>query len=895
MVTVVRGEDAGAAQGLGILAASSYPERVGLLEREVELAVLHDAVAGAVDGQGSGVAVSGDAGTGKTSLLESACAAADLRVLRGPCDPLSTPRPLGPFRDLAAALGLRTPRPSDDVSLAETCEDLFEALASTPTALVVEDLHWVDAASVEVLRFLARRIGSAPLALLVSYRADEIGPRHSARGLLGDLARLDGLTTLRLRPLSVAAVERLVEGTGLAADRVHQVTGGNPFFVAEVVKDPDLPLPVSVRDAVLARTLDVAPEDLEVLQLVACAPDRLDDRVLPAVGVDLPTLRRLDATGLLTRARGGLAFRHELARQAVESSVPPGGLPRLHARVLDALEVLEPVDPAVLAHHAVAARDAARAARYAEEAAGEAAAAGSHTEAAAFLSTALDHLDSRDPDLVPVRADLLQRLGFEQYMTSRLEEALENLSATFPLWRRLGDATGLASAYETAAVLEYYRADRRRAETYVDRAAEVADPTVVAWGAVRATRAYLHHMRSEPAQAQACLEQAGEVAQASGDPFLGLRTDLLQSAVALATGDEEARADLAVHIEEARGHGYDELASTGYSHLANLDVEFRRFRSAEHVLVESLPFTVERDIPICRHWQTAVRSRLHFVQGHWSAALEDAGQVLTENGMPLATLWPHLVSALAELRRTGHVAGDAPGEDHLEQAWDLALRLDEPLRRLAVLTALAERCWMTGEADPRVHDLAGTELAAAAGAPATAWAAGELAVWLRRLGLRGSDEAAAVVAAGVAEPFRLSLEGAAADAADWWHRAGEPFAEAMAWSDSEDDAHRGKAVELLDRLGAVATADRLRVDLRRDGIAVVPRPRSATRANPAGLTNRQLDVAKLVARGLTNAEIASRLYISPKTTDHHVSAVLTKLGLPNRRAVVVRADELGLV
>ena len=117
----------------------------------------------------------------------------------------------------------------------------------------------------------------------------------------------------------------------------------------------------------------------------------------------------------------------------------------------------------------------------------------------------------------------------------------------------------------------------------------------------------------------------------------------------------------------------------------------------------------------------------------------------------------------------------------------------------------------------------------------------------------------------------------------------------MAWGDSAEPADRTKGVELLDRLGAVGTADRRRAELRRDGVAQVPaKPRASTRENPGGLTNRQLDVARLVARGFTNAEIAARLYISPKTTDHHVSAVLMKLGVANRRAVVVRADELGL-
>ena len=319
--------------------------------------------------------------------------------------------------------------------------------------------------------------------------------------------------------------------------------------------------------------------------------------------------------------------------------------------------------------------------------------------------------------------------------------------------------------------------------------------------------------------------------------------------------------------------------------MSNLDVEHGRYRQAERVLEESLPFTVERDIPICRHWQTGVRSRLHFTKGHWDAALEDAASVLDHEGMPLALLWPHLVSALVPLRR-----GEPLQPGTLEEAWALAERLDEPLRRLAVLAALAEVVWMTGRPDARVDDGAVRELPVLATATGAGWAAGQLATWLRRLG-REVD-----VPDVAAEPCRLLLEGRYAEAASWWHLAGDPFNAAMALADSPEGADRVRAVTLLDRLGAVGTADRIRVELRQQGLDAVPqRPRASTRANPGGLTNRQLDVARLVARGLSNNEIAARLYISPKTADHHVSAILAKLALPNRRAVVVQADELGLV
>ena len=851
---------------------------MGLLERERELDVLAGALDAASAGTGSAVAVSGEPGAGKSALVEAVCSSGHgLRVLRGGCDPLVTPRPLGPVRDLLADL-----RPLDGASpLSEVCEVTYAALRSEPTVVVVEDLHWVDAASAEVLRFLLRRLETMPCAVLLTYRDDEIGEQHSVRPLLGDLAALGGVATHHLEPLSVEGVAALVEGTTLDAAAVHALTGGNPFFATEVAKDPDLPLPATVRDAVLARTSGIDAEDFEVLQLAASAPDRLDDRVLPSLGVDFPTLRRLHGTGLLLRQRGGLVFRHELARLAVESTIPAGGTARLHARLLRALETLQPQDAAVLTHHAVAAADAPRAARYAQAAAEEAARSGAHTEAAAFLETALAHLPGADPR---DRAMLLTRLAYEQYMTSRLVPAIATVSATFPLWQGAGDDTGLSMAHDSCAVMEYYNARRGSAQTHAERAAGLATPTQREFGRARATQAYLAYMRGDVQRTLACASDASRIAAELGDDSLALRSRLVGAANELSLGADGARERLVRVVEEARDHGHDEVASTGYSNLAYLDVEQRRLADAERTLEQSLALTLERDIPICNHWQTGVRSRLRLLEGRWRAALEDAHDALTRDGMPVATFWPHVVVGLVHLRRVGT-------EDlHLEAAWQLADQLDEPLRRLPALAALAERMWMTGVPDGRVTRTAPRILDGAFESTAQTWSAGDLAVWLSRL-----DIAHTVDPDALEEPHRLVLTGRPEEAAAWWRQVGGVVDEALSCVEAPRAETRLRAVEQLDALGATATADRLRRTLRQEGVTQVPvRPRASTRANPSGLTNRQLDVAKLVARGFTNAEIADRLYISPKTADHHVSAVLLKLGTPNRRAVVVQAHELGL-
>ena len=779
--------------------APSWPP---LLERNRERKVLVRAVAAAASGRGQCVGVAGDAGTGKTALVKAAIIdGPPVRVLRGQCDPLTTPRPYGPLRDIAAAAGVTVWDRGADVVLSEICDEVVSALVTEPTVLVVEDLHWVDTATVEVLRFLARRSASLHLSLIVTYRDYEIGPQHPARPLLGDLARLENGTALRLGALSVEGVATLLgPDCCLEPGRVHELTGGNPFFVVEVCSDPDRGLPSSIRDSLLDRTAGLSPDDLRLLQLAALSPERLDDALLRELRVDLPALTRLEATGLLAADGAGLSYRHELARQAVASTIPTAGEPHLHALMLDALERSGHREPALLTHHAVGAIDKERAFTYACAAAEDAARSGAHGEAVAFFLIALRHQSRDDP---AARAELLFRLAFEQYLTSHLTEATETVGATFELWQRAEDGAGLAAAYDRFSVFRYYAGDRREAETYADRAAQLAAEAglAVPHGAARATRGFLNYLRGELDLARSCAFEAAAAAEGADERMLGVRADLISALAELAADDEAARSRVLDVIAEARAGGWDELASTGWSQLSVLDVEHGRLGLAAAVLDESIPFTVRRDIPICRHWQTAVRSRIHLGHGEWDDALLDADDVIRTDGMEVARLWPYLISGLVPVRR----GDDADVDALLDRAWSLAESIDEPIRRLSALAVLAEVMWTRDVLDPRVIKHAAADLARLGDAPGAHWAAGELAVWLRRLGLLQD------VPANLAEPHAASLSGRHRDAATWWQDHAHTFQAALCLTDSDDPEDRREGLAELESLGAAGSSARLAV------------------------------------------------------------------------------------
>jgi predicted ATPase len=217
----------------------AFTER--LLERDSALAELARCQRTAARGTGGVVLLRGEAGVGKTAVIARFVASLDqARVLRGWCDPLATPRPLGPLIDmLAEASGEHAHRLRAAIDAGDT-EAIYTRLLSMfsePTAWVwvIEDVHWADGATLDLLRFLARRIDSLPLLVVASYRDDEIGNKHPLAVLLGNLATSSAVTRIELPTLTTAAVAQLAAGSGVNVDELHRLTGGNAFYVTEVL------------------------------------------------------------------------------------------------------------------------------------------------------------------------------------------------------------------------------------------------------------------------------------------------------------------------------------------------------------------------------------------------------------------------------------------------------------------------------------------------------------------------------------------------------------------------------------------------------------------------------------------------------------------------------------
>jgi DNA-binding CsgD family transcriptional regulator len=879
--------------GGGPLTAAESEDAISvhdLLERQTTLAELAGLTGRAAQGAGSVVLLRGEAGVGKTAVIARFLEGLDRSwpVLRGWCDPLAAPRPLGPLIDALDGLGGPA---AGALGAAIGSGDTTALYARLLAALrggqrwvwVIEDAHWADGATLDLLRFVVRRIASLPVLLVVSYRDDELDDQHPLSVALGDVASCASVTRIGLEPLSREAVAVLAAGSGVNADHLHRLTGGNPFYVTEILAaGPEAlrrnALPRSVAEAVWGRLGRLSEAGRDIAHTAAVCGPRVDAGLLESVCPGpVSALTECLSAGVLVTDGDVVGFRHELARRATLEQIPEYQRRVLHKRALAALAE-PPINPdalAALAFHAEQAGDTDAVIRHGPAAAARASSLGANREAAELYALTLRHADTV-PD--EQKVTWLEQHAFTGYLSGLGEAAVSSWDDAIALRHKLGDriresedlhwlSHQLYLLGRTSAAIEAAAASLRLLE-------KVEPCPQLAWSL--ATMTVLAAFGFDPA----CHDYAARsiaVGTHLGDNAVVVR------ATFFARLSTVLRSDTGWDPLEAAWR--DSMATGGLSELGGLNgglicwfaAVHHHLERAEAYISETTAFCATHDLGMFGSITTGAAALVALHRGNWASALAYADDVLTRPALPPPPrILPLICVALIRARR-----GEQPAAAELDEA--LAAADPGDLCRLGVVwAARAEAAWLAGDDDSaRAEAHAGL---AAATEHADPWLVGHLRRWAYLAG--GSLDDGTV--SDTVTPYRLEVSGDWQTAAEEWTRRGCPYDTALAQLGG-DIAAVESALATFRLLGARAAVRRAQQRLAALRGRTLSSRRADTLSDPDGLTRRQREVLELLADGRSDTEIAAALHISPKTAGCHVSSILAKLGVDNRIQAAARA------
>ena len=875
------------------------PNHGGLLERHEAVGSIQSCIQNLAVGKGGVVSISGEAGIGKTSLIQALINICpnDIQLAIGFCEDLTTSRLLGPLFDMCDVLG------DDLVNLingsappGEFANQLLLSLkrSEIPFILVFEDTHWADEATLDLIKVLARRAAFLPILLVLTHRNDDPTGEKSISRLLGSISSQD-VTRIVLSPLSCDAVAQLLGNDPGRARQVHAITNGNPFFVKEILAGDGLAaeeLPRSIRDAVWAR-MEMCPiEQRILLEAVSILPGG-GERDLIVSLVTEPQAEQIDdllESGMLVRDGHLIRFRHELARQATVELLSESRKKHLHIAAGQWLKQLPTSnDLAVMAqrlHHADAAGDGATIVAFVPDAAMRIAQMGGHKGAAQLLGLALRHADLLTKEAA---ATLYESWSYESGLAEQIDDdVIAARHKAIALWQELGRTDKVGLNHRWLSRLHWYRADSVKAEAHISKAIEVLETMApgpeLAWSySVRSQWAMLKDQFDD---ALFWGERAIVLAKQFGQTEIYVHAlNNMGTSLLLSGKPERGRALMDESLELALLHNYHEQAARVYTNVAEYALSVRDMALAEQYLEAGIAFDTLHDLDSWLHYLRGCQARFLMLCGRFAEAEALAQSIVDLPNQTLVMQLPaHIVLVRVQLLM-GRDGARLLAENLLVDV----LKTQEAQRIIPVRLMLAEAAWLDGDNREILYQV---EQAMDCGMVQKSWELAGAFCWSRRAGSTHLP-----LPNDLPLPAQLECEGRISEAVDAYVGNAMPFEQAIVLcavtgAERADALQRAHAV--FSSIGASAAADRVRTMADAEGIRLPLHERrgqyAAARLHPAGLTAKEQQVLNLLRLGASNADIAGKLHRSVRTVEHHVSAVIGKLGVRSRQEAAVSAD-----
>jgi DNA-binding CsgD family transcriptional regulator len=859
-----------------------------LLEREGVLERLRELAADARDGRGRLVLVSGEAGIGKSSVVSAFVETLGRETIAywGTSDAVSPPRPFAAIADMAGPSASALRDALDAADRDRVLDAFLQLIRNGPgrsRVFVLEDLHWADDATIDLLRVAGPRLRSSPVLVIGTYRDHEVSPHHPLRLGVGELPA-DIVERISIPALSADAVGRLAQDTLIDPQVLHRVTAGNAFFVTEVIAAFGSEIPVSVHDAVVARVTRLSASAQDVVRMCAVLGPRSELEVLVQLSKQpQAALEECLARGVLEEDSGLISFRHEVARMSILETIAVSDRVVMHAAALAVLRSRADADPARLARHATGAGDEAAILEFSMAAGDRAAALGAHREAAEHYVSAIELAATLPP---AEHARLLQSYANESALLDDIPTARASQRGALAIWEQLGDVRKHAECLQGLSLIEYLAGDTEAALEAARKAVSLIDPVRPVGpehGRAYAFLAQRWMVSGRDDVGAQYAEKAQRIAEKFGDEATAVHALTTRGATNIYIGDDAGWLQLEEACTRARSADLTDAMSRALINLVEAGLDLWRLDVADRYGPRAAAWFEDHDVDLYRRLNASRMAEVALRRGQWV----EADRIATELSKHERTANVVQARALAILGVLAVRRGDVDPWPLLDAALNVLQPSDGSqelfhVRMCRIEASIAERNTVRARAEA-------TEVMSIVGHVRTDIASSEGLFWAWRAGTIDS------LPEFVAEPFRLHSEGRVLDAARAWRELGCPYYEALALAETNHAEHLLEALTIFHQLGAAPAARAATDQLRQLGAQRLPRgPRLETRRNPHGLTGREVEVLALLGKSMRNAEIAQRLVLSPKTVDHHVAAILRKLDVHDRAAAGAMARTMNL-